>query len=101
MSFNRKIRRHGKGVSAEVVLREVLEEMCKRVGATDFSKAGWYLEKSWDEEAKNEFRDWLRDYLYNSPRKAKALFPMIAMKDKKQAELAAINFVANYGWRDG
>ena len=86
----------------EIVLKEILKKMCEYVGADydkiDFKKKLWFMEYEWSEEQEQEFIDWLTDYLYKNtePRQHMMAFPM---KNKKQCQLAANEFVSNYGWK--
>ena len=51
----------------ESQLKEILTEMCRRVGADydkiDFKKEGWFRDYTWTEEEQEDFHQWLGNKL--------------------------------------
>lgn len=78
--------------------KEILTEMCRRVGVSydsvDFNKQQWYQDHTWTAEEQDDFRKWLGGFL----RKHKYVG-----KGKKRGVdwgyYEAGKLVGNYGWR--
>ena len=85
-----------------IYLKEVLQEMCKRVGTNlseiDISHPNWFLEHSWDREEEKDFEKWLEDYFKNN-KKAFKSFYKIPINNKHYRKDAVGWFLLNYGWK--
>ena len=84
----------------EEVLKEILQEMCKRVNANydeiNFQEDNWYHKYSWTLEEENEFKKWLINYFNNNKSAFKVMckFPSITKIEKLVDE-----FIFQYGWK--
>jgi len=77
-------------------LKEILKEMCKRVGAkydVVNSSEDWYLKYSWTKSQEDDFRNWLVNYLNNN-KEARRSFNLL----KDGIENFADMFIFQYGW---
>jgi len=83
-------------------LREVITEMCRRVGADptsfDFKNNSWYMQYNWTEQECEQFRKWLSDYLYNNAKARRELMNW-PIKRRKETDRLANEFVFMYGWK--
>ena len=87
-------------------LRDILKEMCRKVGANfneiDFKKERWYEEYSWTVEQQNDFISWLAEYLKKNqgarigPERIPEL-EIYAHNSRFLLEFAK-SFAFNYGW---
>lgn len=87
------------------VLKEILTEMCKRVGANyskiDFKEIDWYTKYQWKQEEEESFKDWLKKYFTEDKKRLNSIaaFPRIASRNKKELQKVVNWFTFNYGWR--
>lgn len=77
---------------------EILQEMCKRVGADydsmNFEDPKWFQKYEWTKEEEESFRLWLADYLL----KNKYVRPGI-YRGQKNPYYQAGKLVFTYGWK--
>ena len=79
-------------------MREILTEMCRRVGVDvntmDFSKQNWYWDHEWTAKEEADFQKWLGVYLreHNYVGKGKK-------RGEDWGEYEAGKIIANYGWK--
>lgn len=82
---------------SEAQLKEIMLEMCRRVGADydkiDFKKEGWFRDYTWTEEEQEDFHQWLGNKLVEWK---------CAMKRKYRGQphgyYEASKFILDYGW---
>lgn len=85
-------------------LKEILHEMCSRVGADaetiDFKARDWYISYVWTQEEQNSFRDWMINYLLADRKRIKdmAEFPSL-MRNKKAVSKLVDWFIFDYGFK--
>ena len=81
-------------------LREIYEEMAKRVGITidqiDFTDENWFTTQKWTIQEELDFKDWLVEFMQNNPEVIDELVEQgIIRRDILEM---AIDFVIFYGW---
>jgi len=81
-------------------LREVYEEMAKRVGITidqiDFTDANWFTKQKWTIKEELNFKDWLVEFMENNPEVIDEMVEQgIIRRDILEM---ALDFVIFYGW---
>jgi hypothetical protein len=81
-------------------LREVYEEMAKRVGITidqiDFTDANWFTKQKWTIKEELNFKDWLVEFMENNPEVIDEMVEQgIIRRDILEM---AVDFVIFYGW---
>ena len=83
-------------------IETILKKQCELVGADydkiDFKKNNWWMEYEWDEDTRNEFLAWMRDYLYEN-KEARQEIMMFTRKNKKNCLRAAQEWDFMYGWK--
>ena len=88
-------------MSMDPALKEILTEMCSRVGADvesiDFSEPLWFHKHQWTQHQEAEFVDWLAARLYDCASYRK-LFTY-CRRTRKDCRKSATHFVWNYGWK--
>lgn len=82
--------------------KEVLEEMCVRVGTSlkeiDLERQDWYYAYQWTVEEQGEFERWLAKYLKEN-REARLELMRVPSTNKRFLEKFAKQFTLSYGWR--
>ena len=82
-------------------MKEVLTEMCNRVGANydeiDFKEQEWYYKYEWTRKEELDFLDWYADYLYTNTKARKSLYRTLP-RTKKACKKAADMFIF-YTWK--
>ena len=80
-------------------LKIILDEMCRRVGASDIdvSKDYWWEDNAWTMEEQDDFIKWLANHLYEN-KEARKIFVNLR-KVKRDCNKAAVKFIGNYGWK--
>lgn len=86
-----------------VYLTDVLQEMCRRVGADydeiDFSKTDWFLDYSWTEKEQDKFIEWFSQHLRNmGPRRELCKYPSLTRTKPERLKFAE-QFVLNFAWK--
>ena len=79
-----------------VILTEMFSRINVKVESVDLSNYVFDDKYIWTESEQDDFRDWLADYLYNSPVARKELMN-INWKTKKHCKRVADEFVFMYG----
>jgi hypothetical protein len=81
-------------------LKEVFEEMAKRVGTSietiDFNDKYWFLKHKWEIKEEVEFKNWLLKKLENTPELIDDLVDEGLIR--RELNEMAIDFVIFYGW---
>ena len=84
-------------------LRVILEKMFEGTEITysdDYVKTeGWYLNYEWGTKEKENYTQWLSDYLYSN-KEARAEIMSIPTKNKKKCLASAEAFVNFFSWKD-
>lgn len=79
-------------------MKEILTEMCKRVGVDaktfDFKKENWFWEHEWTKEEENDFCTWLGKFL-----KKHKYVGSGTKHGKDWGEYEAEKLLFNYGWK--
>ena len=78
--------------------REILREMCNRIGVdikiVDFGKKEWFLEHEWTYEEENNYRKWLGEFL--------TIHKYVGKGKKRGMDWGyyeAGKLLMNYGWK--
>jgi hypothetical protein len=83
-------------------LKEILVEMCSRVGATyeniNFKEHNWYGKYEWPREEEDSFKEWLYNY-FKKNKEARKSLTNIFSPSKKALEKCVDMFTLNYGWK--
>jgi len=83
-------------------LRNILTEMCKRVGANynsvDFKKEQWFMDFEWGREEEISFGDWFVNYLTNHVGARRELLHLTSAP-LSLLRRAWNEFNFNYGWK--
>ncbi len=82
-------------------LKEILKEMCKRVGAKfsklDFNSPEWFTQYRWTREEEKEFKKWMFNYSKKNKKCYQELYGRPFLNDRVLEEAIGL-FLLDYGW---
>jgi hypothetical protein len=84
-------------------LRIIIAKMCEIIDidpdSIDVREENWYSKHTWTSEQRDDFEEWMANYLYNNKEARRNVMGVCQRRVKRSIKLFVQFFIFSYGWK--